>query len=44
MGLWAAIRPGVVAKDPMFMGDETAFCAAYGAGNYAPDLLVPRHP
>jgi hypothetical protein len=25
----------------MFMGDETAFCAAYGAGNYAPDLVVP---
>jgi len=22
----------------MFIGDETAFCTAYGAGNYAPDL------
>jgi len=44
MGMWNAIRPGIVAKDPMFMGDEAAFCAAYGAGNYAPDLLVPRHP
>ncbi|HET6336251.1 MAG TPA: hypothetical protein VFG30_23680 [Polyangiales bacterium] len=42
LGLWRAIRPGVVAKDPMFKGDETAFCAAYGAGNYAPDLVNPR--
>ena len=40
--LWAAVRPAVVAKDPMFMGDETAFCTAYGSGAYAPDLLVPR--
>jgi hypothetical protein len=41
-GLWAAVRPAVVAKDPMYMGDEAAFCAAYGAGDYAPDLLAPR--
>lgn len=41
-GLWADVRPAVVAKDPMFKGDMTAFCAAYGAGKYAPDLLVPR--
>jgi hypothetical protein len=40
--LWTAVRPAVVAKDPMFMGDEMAFCEAYGAGSYAPDLLVPR--
>jgi len=40
--LWAAVRPAVVAMDPMFMGDETAFCAAYGSGAYAPDLLAPR--
>jgi hypothetical protein len=40
-GLWAAIRPALVAKDPMFMGDEDAFCAAYGPGNYAPDLQAP---
>ena len=32
------------AKYPMFQGDEKAFCDAYGSGNYAPDLLVPRHP
>jgi hypothetical protein len=41
-GLWTAVRPAVVAMDPMFMGDEAAFCAAYGKGSYAPDLLVPR--
>jgi hypothetical protein len=39
--LWAAIRPALVAEDPMFMGDEDAFCAAYGPGNYAPDLQAP---
>jgi hypothetical protein len=37
-GMWEAVRPALVALDPMFKGDETAFCAAYGAGNYAPDL------
>jgi hypothetical protein len=42
IGMWNAVRPGLVAMDPMFKGDETAFCEAYGAGNYAPDLLVPR--
>jgi hypothetical protein len=41
MGLWALVRPALVALDPMFMGDEAAFCEAYGSGNYAPDLLVP---
>ncbi len=40
--LWAAVRPAVVAMDPMFMGDDAAFCEAYGKGSYAPDLLVPR--
>ncbi|HKU36496.1 MAG TPA: hypothetical protein VJR89_00075 [Polyangiales bacterium] len=38
MGFWEKIRPAVVALDPMFKGDEKAFCAAYGAGDYAPDL------
>jgi len=42
MGLWKAVRPAVVAVDPMFKGDEAAFCAAYGAGDYAPDLVMPR--
>lgn len=41
MGLWELVRPSLVALDPMYMGDEAAFCEAYGSGNYAPDLLVP---
>jgi hypothetical protein len=41
-GLWADVRPAVVARDPMFMGDEDGFCAAYGSGSYAPDLLTER--
>jgi hypothetical protein len=41
LGLWEMVRPSLVALDPMFMGDEAAFCEAYGNGNYAPDLLVP---
>jgi hypothetical protein len=40
--LWANIRPAVVAMDPKFKGDMAGFCAAYGSGAYAPDLLVPR--
>jgi CubicO group peptidase (beta-lactamase class C family) len=41
LGLWELVRPSLVALDPMFMGNEEAFCEAYGNGNYAPDLLVP---
>jgi hypothetical protein len=44
LGLWRAVRPAVVAMDPMFKGDEAAFCKAYGAGDYAPDLVMPRGP
>jgi hypothetical protein len=44
LGLWRAVRPGLVAKDPKYKGDEMAFCADYGAGNYAPDLVLPRTP
>lgn len=44
MGMWETIRPGVVALDPMFKGDEAAFCKAYGDGDYAPDLKMPRVP
>jgi hypothetical protein len=40
-GLWAAIRPALVALDPTYAGNDTAFCAAYGAGDYAPDLPAP---
>jgi hypothetical protein len=41
VGLWEMVRPSLVALDPMFQGNEAAFCEAYGNGNYAPDLLVP---
>jgi hypothetical protein len=37
-GIWAAVRPALVALDPTFQGDEDAFCAQYAAGAYAPDL------
>lgn len=39
--LWTAIRPALVALDPMFKGDEAGFCAAYNKGSYAPDLMTP---
>lgn len=39
-GLWDLVRPSLVSLDPMYKGDETAFCEAYGNGNYAPDMIV----
>jgi hypothetical protein len=36
--LWDAVRPAIVAADPSYRGDDSAFCAAYGANAYAPDL------
>ena len=36
--VWDAVRPAVIAGDPMFKGDETAFCKAYGGNAYAPDM------
>lgn len=36
--LWAAARPALVALDPLYAGDDAAFCAAYAANAYAPDL------
>jgi hypothetical protein len=36
--LWRAVRPALVALDPIFAGDEQAFCGAYASGAYAPDL------
>jgi len=39
-GLWQNIRPALVALDPKYKGDEPAFCAAYGANAYAPDLVA----
>jgi hypothetical protein len=44
MGMWETIRPAVVAMDPMYSGDDAAFCKAYGSGDYAPDLKMPRLP
>ncbi len=37
--LWAAVRPALVALDPVYAGDEAGFCAAYAAGAHAPDFL-----
>jgi hypothetical protein len=36
--IWTPVRPALVALDPTFQGDEQAFCAAYAANAYAPDL------
>ena len=36
--IWTPIIPAVVAGDPMFQGDQAAFCDAYGHNNYAPDM------
>ena len=40
LGMWEMVRPALVALDPKYMGDEAAFCEAYGSGSYAPDLVV----
>jgi hypothetical protein len=40
-GLWEALRPALVALDPVHQGNEAAFCSAYAAGDYAPDLPAP---
>jgi len=39
VGMWEAVRPALVALDPVYAGDEAGFCAAYVAGDYAPDLI-----
>lgn len=36
--LWDPLRPALLALDPVYAGDEEAFCAAYGSNAYAPDL------
>jgi hypothetical protein len=36
--VWEALKGAVIAGDPMFNGDETSFCKAYGSNNYAPDM------
>lgn len=35
--LWIPMRPALIAEDPVFRGDEVAFCEAYGAARHAPD-------
>jgi hypothetical protein len=40
-GLFKGIRAAVIALDPTYKGDEAAFCKAYAAGEYAPDLPAP---
>lgn len=39
--MWGAVRAALLAHDPMFKGDEDAFCKAYSNSNYAPDIQVP---
>jgi hypothetical protein len=39
--MFRAVRGALLAHDPMFNGDEDAFCEAYANGNYAPDIQVP---
>lgn len=36
---WDMVRPALVAADPQYPGDDEAFCAAYSAAEYAPDLI-----
>lgn len=37
---WDMIRSALVEHDPVYAGDEDAFCAAYKTGDYAPDLII----
>ncbi|MGB5703347.1 MAG: hypothetical protein WBM48_11080, partial [Polyangiales bacterium] len=37
--LWPVMRSALIAPDPVFAGDDEAFCEAYAANRYAPDLL-----
>jgi hypothetical protein len=39
--MWNAVRPALVAHDPTYKGDESAFCEAYAGNRYAPDLPSP---
>jgi hypothetical protein len=38
---WDMVRSALIAHDPEYRGDEEGFCAAYRAGDYAPDLITP---
>jgi len=44
VSLWDAIRPALVALDPVYAGDEEAFCAAYAGTTYAPDMATQPTP
>ena len=37
-GLWPIVRPAVLARDPRYAGQDSAFCEAYAGNHYAPDL------
>ena len=39
--IWDAVRPALLAHDPVYAGNEEGFCAAYRAGAYAPNLRSP---
>ena len=39
--VWHQMRPALVALDPVYKGDEAAFCDAYRRGEHAPSLLSP---
>jgi len=43
-GLWDAIRPALIALDPVYQGNEHAFSAAYGGTTYAPDMATQPAP
>jgi hypothetical protein len=36
--VWGPMRPALIALDPVYQGDQDAFCEAYAKGSYAPDL------
>ena len=36
--LWQTVLPAIVAGDPVYQGNQDAFCDAYGSNAYAPDL------
>jgi len=37
---WDLIRAALIEHDPVYAGDQAAFCAAYAAGDHAPDLIT----
>jgi CubicO group peptidase (beta-lactamase class C family) len=37
--MWRLLRPALIAMDPVYKGNEAAFCKAYRESTYAPDLI-----